>query len=118
MSKIRKLKWEIMSGHFGNSHIASTSIGEAYYIWITDGGFKCSTPAPDRKQEVFGSLSEAKEYCQKDFEKRIKECVDIEFEHRLYKWLSDQGSQSIEKVGVETILQIFEAMDKDENNKN
>jgi hypothetical protein len=114
MSKIKKLNWGIMSGHFGNSHIASTSIGEAYYIWITDGGFKCSTPAPDRKQEVFGSLSEAKEYCQKDFEKRIKECVDIEFEQRFYKWLSDQGSQSIEKVGLETILEIFEAMDKDE----
>lgn len=79
MSKIKQLNWGIMSGHFGNSHIASTSIGEAYYIWITDGGFKCSTPAPDRKQEVFGSLSEAKEYCQKDFEKRIKECIDIDY---------------------------------------
>ena len=115
MSKIRKLKWEIMSGLFGNSHIAYTSIGEAYYIWITDGGFKCATPAPDRKHEVFGTLSEAKEYCQKDFEKRIKECVDIEFEQRFYKWLSDQGSQSIEKVGLETIFEIFEAMDEKEN---
>ena len=115
MSKIRKLKWEIMSGHFGNSHIASTSIGEAYYIWITDGGFKCATPAPDRKHEVFGTLSEAKEYCQKDFDRRIKECIDIDYEQRFYKWLSDQGLQSIEKVGLETILEIFEAMDEKEN---
>ena len=49
-----------------------------------------------------------------DFEKRIKECIDIDYEQRFCKWLSDQGSQSVEEVGIKTLLEIFDTMDKEE----
>lgn len=115
MSKIKQLDWGVMSGHFGSSYIASPPIGDPYYIWLTDDGFKCATPSPNRRHAIHGSLSQAKEYCQTDFEQRIKGCIDIEFEQRFCKWLSDQDLQAIEKVGIETLQDIFKAMDEMEN---
>ena len=103
MSKIKQLDWGVMSGHFGSSYIASPPIGDPYYIWLTDDGFKCATPSPNRRHAIHGSLSQAKEYCQTDFEQRF--C----------KWLSDQDLQAIEKVGIETLQDIFKAMDEMEN---
>ncbi|MFV0587515.1 hypothetical protein [Bacteroides reticulotermitis] len=113
MIEIKQLSWHPVSGHFGSSHMAETPIGEPYFIWITNEGVKSAVPSPNRSHAIHGSLNDAKKYCQQDFERRIKECINIDYEQRFCMWLSDQGSQSIEKVGIETIREIFDVMDKD-----
>lgn len=74
--KIVQLEWEIVAGHFANSHMAQPPIGDPYFVWIVDAGFKCATPAPNKQHRVCGNLESAKKFCQEDFEKRIKKCLD------------------------------------------
>lgn len=82
--KIKKLEWEVWSGHTGNSYMAKTPIGDPYCIWLVDSGFKCSVPSPfprdedDRKlkHSIHGSLDLAKQFCQEDFEYRIYKSLE------------------------------------------
>lgn len=111
MLKIKNLEWRPFSGHI-NSYIASTPIGDPYCIWITDEGFKCSTPTPGKQHSIHGSLQAAKDHCQMDFANRILECIEFEL---FDKWIDDQGD-AVGRFGKSTLLEVFNAMDDEDNN--
>lgn len=68
--KIRKLEWCIITNIGGGYDSEIPEIGNGYSIWFTDG--KTITGDMNRNHKEHASKEAAMEWCQQDFENRIK----------------------------------------------
>lgn len=71
--KIKKLKWHIMEGHFGSGFLAMISgFNTNYCIYYDRHSFTWKVSGIDRKKTDHNNPDEAKDWCQKDYEEKLK----------------------------------------------
>jgi hypothetical protein len=68
-----KLKWTVLNSHSGKSWISTIpNLGVSYGIWIDRDTGKTIVSGLDRSRTNHESIELAKEWCQNDFEQKIK----------------------------------------------
>ncbi len=72
--KIKKLEWKIISNIGGGYYADVNSFGTGYAIWFQDG--KTITGDPSNNHISHASKEDAMEWCQQDFEKRVKLLIE------------------------------------------
>jgi hypothetical protein len=75
--KIKPLNWVKMESQFSTgwyAKIEGSAIG--YYIWVERETGKTKASLLDRQHKYFNSVDEAKNWCQKDFEKIIENFIE------------------------------------------
>jgi len=76
--EVVQLVWKPYESHFSRDYYAETWIG--HYIVMKDyenGNVTCYYSDQGHIGEPSNSYDEAKEVCQKDFERRINECISL-----------------------------------------
>ena len=73
--KIRKLQWNIITNVGGGYYADIKPFGTGYAIWFQDG--KTITGDPSNNYISHASKEDAMEWCQQDFENRIKALIEL-----------------------------------------
>ena len=71
--KIRKLEWHVITNIGGGYSALIQEFATSYGIWFSDG--KTITGDPSGKHTEHASKEAAMEWCQQDFENRIKALI-------------------------------------------
>jgi hypothetical protein len=77
MPKIKPLVWEDQCRHPSHSNVlAETPWGNFEVVVKQDGAYVLSDPKRPLRLPEFNSESEAKAWCEAEYERRVKECLE------------------------------------------
>lgn len=75
--KIKKLEWAPLDSHHGRAWIAIIKgLSGAYAVWIDRNSGQTIIVDPERARSTHNSIDDAKNWCQEDFEKKMKNLIE------------------------------------------